>query len=278
MPQIKTPTVRRAVSEISSRFTLKGTVKVVLWAIAVFSFVAGFAYDNAFVFVGVVAGLLWLCASFCYVYNLWRIKYVYDWLVRGIDRYTARINREFEWKNRDEEVPLRWILILFGITVLIMFASSCFFWSAADTEWVVNGSHATGHNVLVVRAVPFFSTIRSIKKDQTVHFHAIATTADGHKVRGMIKAQLRLSSDEEQILRAGRQSDPDAAIQSRMQQTFKFQFQREVAKQPLADLKPNLVLEYNTSTAANRNLLQMVGVEWSGTISVSEIHPYLGPE
>jgi hypothetical protein len=278
MPLIETPTVRRAVSEISSHFTLKGTITVVLWAIVAFSIVAGFAYTNGFVFVGVIVGMLWLFASYFFLVNLWHIKYIYDWLAHDVDRHTARRNRRYEYEHSDDKITLGKMTILFVIPVLILFVSSCGFWDSTDTATVVNGNHATGRNTFIVYAVPFFQTIRSIHRDQTVHFDAIATTADGHKVRGTINAQLRLSSDEEQILWAGRQSDPDAAIQDRMKKAFEFQFRQEVTKQSLTDLKPNLALEYNTSTGANRNLLQTVGVEWNGTISVSEIRPYLGDE
>jgi hypothetical protein len=58
MPQIETPTVRRAVSEISSHFTLKGTVTVTLCAMTAFSGLAAFAYSNAGVLAGVFVGVL----------------------------------------------------------------------------------------------------------------------------------------------------------------------------------------------------------------------------
>ncbi len=276
MPQVNVPTARRAISEICSRFTLRGIISVILWAILFLSVFVGLATSNVSVLEGFVAGVLWIALVILESVYEWRILFIYDWLCHGVDYHTARQNRKRGHASAPvtSPIPLWEILLLFGIPVLVTLASTCLFQPDARSVWVVDGTRTSGTGGHVF-AIPFANAIRSVSVNQDVRFFAVATTADGHKVRGIIDAELRLSPEVDQVLLAGRQKDPDAAIQSRMKQAFESQFRQEVARQQLADLKSTLVLEYNTSTAANRNLLRAVGVVWNGTISVTDIHPYL---
>ncbi len=105
-----------------------------------------------------------------------------------------------------------------------------------------------------------------------------ATTKDNIEIQGYVRAKLKLVSDEATILRAVKALvHPDRQIEKELEALLKFSFRETIAEYDLADLQSNsLVMEWKTGRAVLGKPLTAFGVQWEGTVAISDIHAYFG--
>lgn len=168
------------------------------------------------------------------------------------------------------------LCLLPGIALLCL--SACLFPpGSAEREkenmWLVNGD-AHAENAFVV-ARPFWDRITFVLVKQDITMHAVAQTKDGKRVRGYLHANLRLVSEPSIVTRAlGNKVNPNNVVKQALAKEVREAFEHAVAKRNLDELSNTLVLEWDTGSAVDRNLLASVGVEWAGTMHVNNIHAY----
>lgn len=161
----------------------------------------------------------------------------------------------------------------------VLFALSAFVFDAniTDKVWFV-GERTSGHGGYVV-AVPFWSDIEGITKEPDIGFKAMATTKDGKRVEGWLKPEIRLVSDEAALGRIVRKlTNADQVIRAELEAHLRQKFEEAVAQIDLAELNNGLVLEWEVGSRVDEGHLSALGVEWAGTLVVSDLHVYFASE
>ena len=159
--------------------------------------------------------------------------------------------------------------------------SSCFFHnydvgsSGYEKIWIIDEDvNVEGRDLF---AVPFFQRIRSISSGQTVDMFVVATTKDNVQIKGYLRAELRLVSDESTILRAVKTlMYPDAEIKGELEAILQRNFRKAIAQHDLTDLQNYLVLEWKTGKDISDQSLNAAGLEWAGTLAVTNLHVHFG--
>jgi len=267
---IEQPTIKRAVSEILSIVTSTTALAMTLVVLMVAALATGIFYGNVTVGSALGVAVVTLILIFIEYMEEWRWFYVVNWLIRGVDRRTAQRNAYNDYFVKDLSDAR--ISILFGIPVLILLASNFIFLQDANWIWVVNGDKTTISQKYVT-AIPYVSEIRWVSKYFALDFDVFATTADGTKIRGHVKTDMHILQDKTTVVRLTRGEDPDSSVVKNAQGAIQLQFWRQIAKQKIADVKPSIVLEYIAGRQAQPGI-DSIGVNWNGTLVISDIHPY----
>ncbi len=270
MPRIGTSSAARAVAKVNEAVSARAVVKAGLWFAAIFAVVAGLYTQNVTIILGACGA-----AAACFVEVILAKTFI---LWTRLGEGSARCEYHDERYKADSKLSARQILVVAGLPVLVLFGSSFIFDASLGTTTYVCGNRTSGTDGWIL-AIPFAQHVTLISDRQNVDVEVVATTADGQKVRGRILTDMELVNNKPAIMRIAHEfRDPGTAIQNRLQQALAEQFRSEIAKRQLADLRPTLVLEYQTGTAANANLMAALDIRWNGVLRIDDLHAYFGAE
>jgi hypothetical protein len=184
-----------------------------------------------------------------------------------------------EWGEGYEErerVPLREMLH-FLITpmcfplFLSMFVAACIFSAPLTGKiWFVDG-RSSGMNG-VVMGIPFLQEIKGLTIEPNVKVQVVAMTGDGKKIEAFLEAQMRLVSDEDVLRNIVGQGK---SVEQELEEELRFRFRQVVAQYKLEQLPNELVLEWETGNEVKKSFLTARGVEWAGTMRITEMHVYM---
>ena len=174
-----------------------------------------------------------------------------------------------------------WSLATWPLFISIPLAGVCFINNSAigtrtyEKIWVIDDEVNLGNKILF--AVPFLQKIRAISSAQDVNNLVVATTKDNIQIKGHLRAELRLVSDESTILRAMKTlTSPDMQVKRELERMLEEQFRDAIASRDLADLQNNLVLEWETGKNISGKSLTALGLEWAGTLAITDLHVHFG--
>ncbi len=123
--------------------------------------------------------------------------------------------------------------------------------------------------------VPLVDFYEWVTPHQSINTEVIAITKDGKRVKGHIYAEMDLHVNEPMLLElAARFNGVDEHIQKELYQELERKFQEAVAKRNLEELSEVLTIEWETGNGVSEHVLTSLNVEWSGTLVISNIHPY----
>lgn len=169
------------------------------------------------------------------------------------------------------------LYMLCPIALLVSLTSFIFGAPFADTgkdkRWFLGDKLQRG----IFVAIPFVQNIWGVPNQQDVSFEAFGTTMDGKRVRGLVTAEFRLSPDDALIAATvAKNGNPTKDFQGLAKANLSKLFERAVGRRELSALQPDLVLEYGTGSGADTEGFRRLGIEWSGTLRVTDLHPYFG--
>ncbi len=128
-------------------------------------------------------------------------------------------------------------------------------------------------------AIPWLDRIEYVNATPRMNVRVVATTKDGRKVSASLQASMRLNNDLTVLNRLAQISQNiDQLIRNELEVELTRTFREAVAGKNLNELDKPLVLEWEAGSNVNELLLTKLGVHWSGTLEIRDIHAYFAKD
>ena len=174
-----------------------------------------------------------------------------------------------------EEITTTRLLWMYVLPALCVAAFSTWFYVAnLGSTWVVNGETSLSRSVMI--AEPFGNKIQGFNNDQSHIFSVGGVTQDGVRVSATLKAILRITDEEKDLIGFARnvRGNPNEELSAHLSAAFNREFAGYVSTVRHTELSL-LALEYGAVRNLTDEALRGLAVKWDGEVVITNIHPTL---
>lgn len=190
--------------------------------------------------------------------------------VAGIAASTTSESRQSK-QGVYAQMVLGWTFFLFAlVSPFLHFGASGVF--VNDKVWMVDGKTTMSHSALW--RSPFSKFATSINEKQDVSLTVSGKTKDGTAVVATLSGAFSISSDEKVVVKHfSKMQNPDTETKDMLKKVLRKSFEQAIGMMTVADIataKNNFAIE---NAIASTTVVDSLGLEGSGPIVVSGLHP-----